>query len=440
MAIANIKESADRLVVSKKAQADAGTAATCDYLANWDAGSTIDITPTRETDQEEKTGKVLATTVRQYERVAGGQLNRAAATPNDLAWAMALALADHTVTASGSGYKHVSQLTSFPDAPPYFTALHRQGGGTSFAGHRHHVGLAINTLTITAAKGQNLGMQLGIVGTGEYTDQVYTETISAADSGSGTVSLVLTHKIHGADRNNASVTVTLSGSAAGRVDDVLVPSGYTDATKTLTVPSTGTAGTHDFRVSYLVADSEAGFTVFSNATAFAPSFWPRTKDIAFVLGGKYASGALTGGITAACEIEDVSVAVDWGIDPIACWRAGSTPVDYSSGLQRGATPSISVAVNRRVADHLLAQMAEPVNGEMPQLSFQLHAKSSAEFATGQPWETKLIIPRLALKERTRAAADGAWQDQVTFEVLQEASGSDPAIYHEVITDMTGFYA
>jgi len=416
----DINASGDLFAVSGLAQADSATPATLDKLLLVDESSGVTINDNREHNQAEKTGQVEPTEVDILDRSAEASINVAKAAPDALAWAFSFLFGDHTAAAAGGGFLHTSRLTSYPVEPNYFTAVHRKGGaGGGSAALERHIGLGIDKLGMSFAKGEFVPVNVSALGTGNFSDGLKTEVIPALDD---TVSLTLSLDPENGVADPSVVTVWADVDQDGQYEQELTPVAYDSGTNVLTISSAGGGGvtTVNYIVTYPVASTEAGYAWSDLHLLQVPQeFKLKAANVQIILGGVYAEPAgvptITGGQVAGCEVDSVEYEASWNGGVGRCWRSGAAPVDYARSVDLGSMLQ-NVKLTRRVRDYLFKQSFD---ANLP-LSLKINA-IGAEYEAGQSFEFNLLLPRMKFLEKPLSVSDGKWVDEGSLVVLKDAS-------------------
>jgi len=440
----NIKESKDVIVVSKQKQADAETVATLDKAILFDEGSQLTVSDQREHNQGEKTGHVEPTRIDINEKSLSGNLAIKKSQPDALAWGFAFAFDNHSeaATPGGNGYDHTSELVAYPNEPAYFTLAHRKG---EIADMQRFIGCAMNGLSLALSRGEYMGLSIDPLGIGLANSQRVTEIISAVDTGSGTVDLVLSYKLlemaASPDLDHVTIWADTEGAGETAGPSVLLAAvSMVNATKTLTVATTGVAGTWNFYVSYMADSSEANFTWADvSAITTIDEFKMKMKDIKLTMFGQYDGTAkdIVGGQAASCEVDSVNYSFNGNHAVRQCFRTGATPQDYAGGIDTGDYLQ-TITVERRVKDYLLA-IAKDKN-----LYFSLKLSAVGpeyDAVNSENYQFDLIIPRLGVLEKPMQVNDKKWVEAGNLVVLKDKNNPTfPTCVVKVRNQVSGYLA
>src|SRR4030042_74536 len=200
----------------------------------------VQLDPRREDNRDELTGKEEPDSVYDLGNFSGGTLDFEKAQAQHFGFGYSFALGVSAPSAWGTGYEHLITPTGDMDLPA-FTVGKRLGQTIM---KRLFASMHIDQLTATFAKDTWAKVSLTLKGTGKYTDNVDTESVTAALNAA---SLTLAaNAIEGADAQTRLDNVhqaRVLGPNGGEYQDVRVTavSADTPAVLTITPPATAVA-------------------------------------------------------------------------------------------------------------------------------------------------------------------------------------------------------
>jgi hypothetical protein len=321
------------------------TEQTLDTSIYADIGTVLDVTNRREDNMDELSGLEEADKVYDLGAIVEGvTLKFPKARAEDFGFGLAYGLGSCTPSAYGTGF-HNAILPLADLDHPHFTAAGRFGK-TIFK--RRLASLFVDTLKATFAKDSWAALELGIRGTGKYTDSITKEVVNAA-------------------YNATSLTLDTNGvqgaTAAERLDNVhrircVVPtteewkevvytavSAATPAIITIVAP--GVAATMvDYEILY--APTEAGWMTFPAMQAESPL---RVTDLVLKLGGKWSGSEFLGGRTLGPEIN--SLEYNLNNQQLVEYRIGGTGQYANYGVRQGRIQTLKL--DRELRDFILKQ-------------------------------------------------------------------------------------
>lgn len=278
------------------------TAQTLDLSLLASVGDIISISPRRESNRDELTGKEEADTIYNLGQTSALTLNFPKAQPQHFALLYAYALGTVASAAAGTGYtKTITPMDGDLEAArslPSFTAAQRLG--KTIAKERFY-SMFVNSLTATFARDDWCKVVGECVGTGKYDSSITEESITAADT---VTSLTL-------DANAVA-----GSTAAERLDNVhaircetssgvweeVTYSAVSDATPAvITISAPGASG-DDKTYKVLYAPEEETWMTMPSRVAETPL---RVSEMTFTLGGKWNGSAFSGGRSLGAEINSV---------------------------------------------------------------------------------------------------------------------------------------
>ena len=233
------------------------TEQTLDTTMLWNMASLIDIDPRRQNNDSEAHGKEEVDTIYDRGKLSMWPAAHDMAQPQNIAFLMGYGMGNVVSTTLGAGKKHVitpiaGSLDDNRDNPS-FTAAQRYGNQIA---KRRFASLFVDSVTTNFSRDSFVKISASVKGTGKYTDNVISETLSAAGNA---VSLTLAaNGVQGAD-------------AATRLDNVhrirvqLTPGVYTEvaysavsgaapAVITITSPG-GTVSPVSYEILYIATET-----------------------------------------------------------------------------------------------------------------------------------------------------------------------------------------
>ncbi len=338
----------------------------------------LDVTNRREDNMDELSGLEEADKVYDLGTIVEGiTLKFPKARAEDFGFGLSYGLGSCTATAYGTGF-HNAILPLADLEQPHFTAAGRFGK-TIFK--RRLASLFVDTLKATFAKDSWAAMELGIKGTGKYTDSITKEIVNAA-------------------YNATSLTLDANGvqgaTAAERLDNVhrircVVPttgeweevvytavSGATPAIITIEAPG-GAATLVDYEILY--APTETGWMTFPAMQSESPL---RVTNLVLKLGGKWDGADFLGGRTFGPEINSLEYNLNNQI--LVEFRIGGTGSYANYGIRQGRIQTIKL--DRELRDFIVKQSIK--DNEYFGVSM---VATGAEFETGKNYAISIICPR-----------------------------------------------
>jgi len=414
------KSTGDLLAVSTLAQTVLDTPATIDKLLRLSADSAINVKTTREGNQGEKTGQVEATDIDVLDQSAEGTIKQDKATPDGIAWMAAFALGSHAMTTPYSGVRrHTSVLSAYPTEPFYFTGAHRKGGASTAAAAEflRHMNLGLTSFQMALAKEAFLKTEAGVLGTGDSSSAIKTETITALNNATS-----LTLAFDPVGDAFANVTVWADQNGDGQFETQVFPTAYNAGTNALTI--TGLAGdglsSIPYRCSYHVKNSETGYT-WSDLSALVvePEFLLKASNLQVFLAGKYAEPGsvptFTGGQQALCDLESLTWKLDWNAKVGRCWRTGNTEDPTATSIDYGDVVQ-TIDIDRRMKDYLLSQNFDA------NTAFSIYFDAIGPvIASTEKFFVKCWWPKVKLMSKDTKITDNRWVEAGSMLVLKDAA-------------------
>jgi hypothetical protein len=340
----------------------------------------IGLDPRTEDNKDELTGKEEADTIYDLGNFSSATLNFDKAQTQHFAFLLSYGLGVDTPSAYGTGYKHLITPQLLMDMPS-FTAGQRFG---STVLKRRFASLFVDQVTATFAKDSWAKVVGTLKGTGKFTDNIVTETITAAYN--ATTLTLAANGVQGADAptrldnvQSIRVLVPSTGEYAEVVYSAV--SGVTPAVITMTAPGAVATST-TYEVTYIA--TEAAWCTFPARVTEPPL---RVTDLVVTFGGKWNGTSFLGGHTIGQEIESIEYTLNNNMAVEA--RVGGTGTYANYALRGGRVQAIKL--NRQMRDAIL-QMRR-ASGEY----FGVRAKATGSlFETGKNYYVDFVWPRCAV--------------------------------------------
>lgn len=380
---------------------------TIDLTLLSDIGDSLNLTPRRESNEDEANGMEEASLIYDNGALAETTRNHNKAQPQHFAYLLAYGLGSCTSVAAGNGYVHtitpISRGLDENRELPSFSALIRYG---DMVAKRFLTSFFVDAVSANFAKDDWVKVSGTLKGTGQYEDNVVLESISvAANSASLTVPTAVNGSTQAERTDNIHrVRVELSAGVWTEIADFA--SDNADATLITFTAVSADTGNVNFEVLY-VPTEDAKFT-FPARVAESPL---RVAELTFNLGGTWNGTTFEGGKSIGREINSIQYSLN-----------NSSSISFVPG-GGGAFAS----------DHEKTRMQSlKVDRKFRDFIFQQHIKTNdtfgarivcagAEFASGENYEVELIFPRLGLLTAPITAGDKKLAEAGDFKVLQDAT-------------------
>jgi hypothetical protein len=357
----------------------------------------------REDNKDELTGKEEADTVYDLGALANGSLPFEKAQAQHFGFGYAYALGDPSVSAWGSGYKHLIVPTDDIFLPS-FTAAQRLG---STILKRRFASMHVDSLKATFAKDSWAKLTLDCKGTGKYTDNITSEEVTA--NYNATSLTLASAAVQGADAatrlDNVHQVRCLVPVTGEYVEcEVTAVSDATPAVITITAPG-GTETSTTFEVLYV--PTEPAWATFPARVTEPPL---RVTDLVVVVGGLWNGTTFLGGKTISSEIESIehSIANNLAIE----YRVGGTGSYANYALRQGRTQTLSLS--RQFRDFVLQQRM--LDNEY----FGVHMKATgAEFSSGKNYYVDVVFPKCAVLKAPISVSGKVLAEAGDLVVLQD---------------------
>lgn len=346
----------------------------------------ITLSPRRETNADEATGKEEPDTVYDMGKTSALQLMFAKAQPQHFAFLYAYALGEVATTAAGDGYLHtitpIDGDLEVERSQPSFTAAQRMGKTIA---RERFASMFINSLSALFSKDSFCQVSGEAVGTGKYDSSITEESITAAEN--VTELTLAANGVSGADaagRLDAvhQIKVELSSGVWTEVEFSAV-SAATPAVITISAPGVGTDD-RTFKVLYAPADE--GWMTFPSRVVETPL---RVSELVFTLGGTWNGSSFAGGKDIGAEINSIEHKfANNGAVEFTPGAGGS----YASRYFRDGREQ-TLVLDREFRDYIIRNHMD----ENDTFGARILAEG-AEFDTGHNYGVDIIFPKLGVLE------------------------------------------
>ncbi|ACL05237.1 hypothetical protein Dalk_3549 [Desulfatibacillum aliphaticivorans] len=370
-------------VSAANAETAINTEQTLDLSLLCSVDDVISLTPRRENNADELTGKEEPDTVYDLGRTAEGSLSFPKAQPQHFAFLCAYALGVCSTAAAGTGYEHtITPMQNDLDGArsnPSFTC------GQKYAGvlKRLFASFFVDTVTAQFAADSWVSINADLKGTGKATDNVIQETVSALDNAE---SLTLAaNGVHGStaqDRldNVHQIKVELDSGEWTEVEF----SGVSDADPAvITITDPGGAGaTVNYKVLYV--PTEAAWGAFPSRVSETPL---RVAQLAVAIGGAWDGSGFVGGRTLAAEINSI----EWSLQNNLAveFVPGAADAYASRAFREGRSQTLKL--DREFREYVVQQYMDSNE------TFGVHLLcQGAIFDDPHKFQVELIFPRVAV--------------------------------------------
>lgn len=337
----------------------------------------LQLTPRREDNRDELTGKEEPDTAYDLGSLAEGSLDFEKAQAQHFGFGYAYALGLRSATAWGGGYKH-SIMPTLDMMLPSFTVAMRLGQTIM---KRRFASFFVGQLTSTFAKDSWAKLSLSVKGTGKYTDNMRRETISAPfNAASLTLASNSVHGTTAGTRLDNVHSVRVQVPLTGELRDVTVTavSSATPAVLTIEAPgSAATSTTYDI----IYVPTEPAWCSFPSRITEPPL---RVTDLVVKVGGKWNGTEFLGGHTMSDEIESIEHVID--NDMLIEFRPGGTGIYASYAMRQRRVQTLKL--DRQFRDFIIQQ--KMVDNEY--FGVQMRA-AGAEFEKDKAYCVEMTFPR-----------------------------------------------
>ena len=369
----------------------------------------ISLTPRRESNADEATGKEEPDTIYDLGKTSALSLNFEKAQPQHFALLYAYALGVVTTTAAGSGYLHkITPMDGDLDpgrSLPSFTAAQRLGKTIV---RERFTSLFINEVTASFKKDSFCMVKGDAVGTGKYDSSILEETISAPENVTS-----LTLAANGVSGSTAQerldavhqVKVELTAGVWTEVAFSAVSSA-TPAEITITAPG-GTTAVQSYKVLY--APSDVAWMTFPARVVETPL---RVSELIFRIGGKWDGSAFQGGREMGAEINSIEHHLsNYCIVEYTPGAGGS----YASRYFREGREQ-TLVLDREFRDYIIRNYMNTNETFGAQILAE-----GMEFSSGHKYGVELIFPKLGVLEAGVSVNGRRLGEKGDMTVLQDDS-------------------
>lgn len=368
-----------------------------------DKGDIAQLTPRREDNSDELTGKEEPDAIYDLGALSGVTFNFNKAKPQDFLLAYGYGLGVVASNAWGTGYKHVMTGIAGPDIPG-FTGGQRLGQTIL---KRRLASLFIDQVTTTFAKDSWAKCVAAIKGTGKYSQNMYKETITAFYDATSLALAV--NAVQGADaptRLDNVHQIRVQVPTTLEWVEVVYSVVTADPPSAITIAAPG--GTHTsttFEVLYV--PTEPAWCTFP-ARVIEPPL--RVTDLVLKIGGKWNGSSFLGGRTVDQEVESIEHTLN---NQMAVeYRVGGTGTYANYAQKQGRQQTLKF--DRQMREFILQQRL--ADNEY----FGVYMKATgAEFETGKNYYVELIFPRCNVLTAPISVKDKVLAEVGDLKVLQD---------------------
>lgn len=367
----------------------------------------ISLTPRRDSNKDEATGKEEADTIYDLGKTSALPLSFDKAQPQHFAFLFSFALGVVVTGAAGTGYLHtITPLDGDLETArslPSFTAAQRLGKTIV---RERFTSLFVNAVTANFSKDSYCKVSGEAVGTGKYDSSIVEESISAAEN-----ITALTLAANGVDGSTAAerldaihqVKVELAAGVWTEVAFSAVSSA-TPAVITITAPGAGT-DVRTYKVLY--APTAAAWMTFPARVAETPL---RVSEIIFKIGGKWNGTAFVGGREMGAEINSIEHKL-----------ANNGNVEYTPGaggsyasryFREGREQTLTL--DREFRDYIIRNHMNTNDTFGAQILAE-----GLDFDTGHKYGVELIFPKLGVLEAPISVNGKRLGEKGDMQVLQD---------------------
>jgi len=361
--------------------------------------------PRREDNKDELTGLEEADTVYDLGALSNGSLDFEKAQAQHFGFGYAFALGSRSVSAYGTGYKHLVVPTDDMFLPSF--SLAQRLGSTILK--RLFASMHVDSLKASFAKDSWAKLTLDCKGTGKYTDNISRESITAAFN--ATSLTLAANAVHGAAAgtrldNVHQVRVLVPATGEWKEVTYSAVSDATPAEITITAPGVAATST-TYEVLYV--PTEPAWASFPARVTEPPL---RVTDLVVVVGGKWNGTTFLEGRTISSEVESIEHTINNNL--AIEYRVGGTGTYANYALRQGRTQTLTL--NRQLRDFILQQRMK--DNEY----FGVHMKATgAEFDTGKNYYVDVVFPKCAVLKAPISVGGKVLVEAGDLVVLQDAT-------------------
>lgn len=380
----------------------------------------LQLEPRREDNKDELTGKEEPDTVYDLGAFSNGGLDFEKAQAQHFALAYAYGLGVSAPSAFGTGYKHLITPASIMDLPS-MTAAMRLGRTVM---KRRFASMFVDTVKSSFAKDSWAKCNMGLKGTGKYSDNMNKETVNAAFN--ATTLTLAANGVQGGDaqtRLDNVHMIRVQVPTTGEWQEVVYSAVSAASPAVITIVAPGVAATAtDYEILYV--PTEAAWCTFPSRVSEPPL---RVTDLVVKLGGKWNGSSFLGGRTLAAEIE--SIEHNLNNQHQIEYRVGGTGSYANFAMRQGRQQTLTL--NRQARDFILQQKIK--DNEY----FGVFMKATgAEFETGKNYAVELIFPRCSLLKAPLSVSGKVLAEAGDLIVLEDDTYGSARV--EVANKVTGY--
>ncbi len=410
-------------ISATNAETAMNTAQTLDTSLIVGIDNIIKLDPRRETDVEEANGVEEASRVYNRGNTSSVSLSFEKMMAQHAAMFLAYGLGDCTSVAQGSGFLH----TIVPRQNPFDYSRDQLGMtcGQKLAGvsKRLFSSMFVDSVELSYAKDQFAKLSCSLKGTGKFENNVQTETVAAA--GNVTSISLAANGVQGGtaeERLDAIHQVFVELTPGVRTEVVVsAVSAATPAELTIVAPGSDT-GTFNYTVMYM-------------PTAAAWESFPPTIEesamlvcgLTVVVGGTWNGSAFVGGRDISSEVDEVTYSL-----------ANSLSVSFApGGCNNHANTCLrpareqTIKLGKEMRDYIVQNYLE----QNQYIGLELNLIGD-EFATGETYQMKTVIPKLGILDAPLSVKDKKLAEAGDLLVLD--GGTYPSVIHTIRNQASGY--
>jgi hypothetical protein len=347
-------------------------------------GDVMQLERRRENNGNEATGLEEPDTIYDLGTLANASFNFEKAQPQHFAFLLSHALGSTVTAAAGSGHQHtIKPIEGDLDTNrslPSFTAAQRYGKTVL---RRRFASMFVDSVTATFAKDAWCKITGTLKGTGKYTDNVVSETISALPT--VTELTLAANDVEGADAPTRLANVQqIKAELTTGVWTEVVYTAVSDAKPaviTIVAPGAGIVAVN-YKVLYI--PTETDWMVFPARETETPL---RVSQMQVNVGGTWSGSAFAGGRALSSEIKSI----DWSFsNALAVEFTPGASGSYASRAIRGGRTQ-KITLNREFREFIMQQhMAD--NDTM---GLYILAEG-AVYDTPHKYQVEIIFPKVSV--------------------------------------------
>lgn len=300
-------------------------------------GDIINVTPRRESNENEMTGKEEPDTIYDLGATVDASFNFEKGQPQHFAFLTAYALGSIATAAAGTGYQHtITPISGDIDSNrslPSFTAAQRYGKTVM---KRRFASMFVDSVSATFARDSWCKITGAIKGTGKVTTNTVQESITAL--GTVTTLTLAANGVQGSTaderlQNVQQIIVDLAGTGVWTEVAYSAVSAATPAAITITAP--GGAVSMTYKVLYM--PTETGWMSFPARVNETPL---RVAQMTVNVGGKWGGSSFTGGRAVSSEIKSIEWTLNNNLD--IQFALGASGAYASRAMRQGRKQKIKL--------------------------------------------------------------------------------------------------